>query len=87
MKHIRSYPNRLVCEVLEEVRKCSKTRNFSYLPGLVEEVQTLVNRMESKLQDNKDVRNARDVINEAKQELMDIRAEIKALQELKKVIK
>ena len=48
-------PNRLVCRVLDEMRDCSKTRNFSYLDGLIEEVQVLVNRMESKLMDQKDL--------------------------------
>lgn len=47
-------PNRYVCSVLEEIRECHKTRNYSYLLGLVEEVQTLVNRMEAALGDKRD---------------------------------
>lgn len=41
--------NRLICSVLNELRDCYKTRNFSYMLGLIEEAQTLANRMEAKL--------------------------------------
>jgi hypothetical protein len=47
-------PNRLLCTVLEEMRECIKTLNFSYLLGLIEEAQTLASRMESRLYDMKD---------------------------------
>jgi len=47
-------PNRLLCAVLDEMRDCVKTSNFSYLPGLIEEAQSLANRMESNLYDIKD---------------------------------
>ena len=41
--------NRYLCSVLDEMRECTKTLNFSYLLGLIEEAQTLGNRMEAKL--------------------------------------
>ena len=47
-------PNRLLCAVFDEMRGCVKTVNFSYLLGLIEEAQTLANRMESRLYDMKD---------------------------------
>ena len=47
-------PNRLLCAVLDEMRECVKTLNFSYLSGLIEESQSLANRMESHLYDIKD---------------------------------
>lgn len=47
-------PSRYICDVIEELRKCHKTRNYSYLPGLVEEIQTLANRMEAALQEKAD---------------------------------
>ncbi len=47
-------PNRLLCTVLDEMRDCVKTTNFSYLPGLIEEAQSLGNRMEAHLYDIKD---------------------------------
>ena len=46
--------NRYLCDVLNEMRECTKTLNFSYLLGLIEEVQTLASRMEAKLYDIKD---------------------------------
>jgi len=46
--------NRYLCSVLDEMRECTKTLNFSYLLGLIEEAQTLASRMESKLFDLKD---------------------------------
>ena len=46
--------NRYLCDVLNEMRKCVKTLNFSYLLGLIEEAQTLGSRMEAKLYDIKD---------------------------------
>jgi hypothetical protein len=47
--------NRYLCDVLEEMRTCDKTRNFAPLLGLVEECQTLANRMENSLRDKGDV--------------------------------
>lgn len=47
-------PNRYLCDVLDEMRECYKTRNFSYLKGLIEEAQTLGERMEAALGDKKD---------------------------------
>ncbi len=47
-------PNRLLCDVLREMRDCVKTMNFSYLPGLIEEAQSLGSRMEARLYDIKD---------------------------------
>lgn len=47
-------PNRTVCQVLSEMRECTKTQNYSYLLGLIEEVQTMVNRMEAGLYDKSD---------------------------------
>ena len=47
-------PNRYVCDVLEEMRKLNESRNYGSLLGMVEEVQTLVNRMEAALGEQKD---------------------------------
>lgn len=48
--------NRTLCGVLEEMRKAYETRNFSYLPGLIEEAQRMGNRMEAALSDKHDLR-------------------------------
>lgn len=45
------YLNRNLCEVFEEMRTMHKTRNYSYLLGLIEEAQTMGNRMEAGLDD------------------------------------
>ena len=47
-------PNRLLCTVFDEMRDCVKSLNFSYLSGLIEEAQSLGNRMEAHLYDMKD---------------------------------
>lgn len=47
--------NRFVCSVLKEMRKAVKVGRIDMLDGLIEEVQTLVNRMESKLEDYSDL--------------------------------
>ena len=49
--------NRYICDVLEEIRNCQKTSNYSPLLGLVEETQLLANRMECGLNDKRDVLN------------------------------
>jgi len=43
------YLSRTVCDVLYEMREACKTGNYSYMPGLIEEVQSMANRMEAKL--------------------------------------
>ena len=43
--------NRTICDILSEMRDCTKTGNFSYLPGLIEEVQSAANRMEAAIWD------------------------------------
>ena len=62
-------PNRYVCSVLEEIRECTKTQNYSYLSGLVEEAQSMVNRMEATLWDQKQLATLRDDIAIAKKKL------------------
>ena len=74
-------PNRLVCRVLDEMRECSKTRNFSYLDGLIEEAQVLVNRMESKLMDQKDLDELNESIRESKSDLGRLKQSIKLAEE------
>ena len=46
---IYTHTNRFICTVLEEMRKCDLTKNYSFLSSLIEEAQTLANRMESAL--------------------------------------
>ena len=74
-------PNRLVCNVIEEMRVCSKTRTYSSMDGLTEEVQTLVNRMEAKLFDFKEFEDLNESIREAKADLKRLKQKIKIAEE------
>ena len=53
-------PARYVCSVLDEMRAMYKTRNFAGYLGLVEEMQTLVNRMEAAIEEKKDYQHWHD---------------------------
>ncbi len=68
--------NRFVCDVLTEMRTCMETRNFSILPSLIEEVQTMVNRMEMALADMKDLERLKKEIVYKKEELKKLEKKI-----------
>ena len=61
--------NRYICDVLEEMRTSTKTLNFAMIPSLIEEVQTMANRMEMALADMKDLERLKMSIVEKKEEL------------------
>ena len=69
--------NRFMCTVLDEMRMCVKTLNFAYLLSLIEEVQSMGNRMESKLEDINDW-------NEYGEQLAKLKKEVRALREEKR---
>lgn len=69
-------PNRTVCDALKEIRALNEARNYGCLLGLVEEVQSMVNRMEAALYDQADLRFAH-------KELKRLNAEIEKLKEEK----
>ena len=71
--------NRYLCTVLDEMRECVKTLNFSYLLGLIEEVQTLASRMESKLYDIKDFERLHEEIRDLKKKKKNLEKEVDAL--------
>jgi pyrimidine operon attenuation protein/uracil phosphoribosyltransferase len=73
--------NRMLCDVLHEMRECNKTLNFSYLLGLVEEVQTLANRMEAKLYDIKDFELLHEDIAKLKKQKKKLEEKIEGLEE------
>ena len=54
----RIMTNRYVCTILEEIRELDKTKRYDRLLGMIEEVQTAVNRMESKLHDYSDKKHS-----------------------------
>jgi hypothetical protein len=50
------------------MRDCVKTSNFSYLSGLIEETQSLANRMESRLYEIRDFERLHEDIRKLKAE-------------------
>ena len=70
-------PNRHICSVLEEMRECTKTLNFSYLLGLIEEAQSLGSRMESRLYDQKDHEHLLDDIRDLKKKKKNLKKIVK----------
>jgi len=66
-------PTRYLCDVLDEMRKCFKTRNFSHLCGLIEEAQTLANRMEAALGERKDYQRWHDMAKQEKKAFNELR--------------
>ena len=76
--------NRYVCDVLDEMRTSVKTLNFAMIPSLIEEVQTMANRMEMALGDLKDLKLLKEDIVDKKEELEALQAQIKKLEKKKK---
>ena len=74
-------PNRLLCDVLGEMRDCVKTSNFSYLSGLIEEAQSLANRMESHLYDIKDFNRLHNDVKVLKKKKKKLEEKVEELEE------
>jgi len=83
-------PNRYVCEVIEEMRKQLNVlsihnldRYKSSMAMLIEESQTLVNRMEAGLSDWSDIRRANKELKELKAEIRKLESDRDSLKESK----
>ena len=61
--------NRYLCDVFDEMRKTTDPLNFAILLSLIEEAQTMANRMEMALADMKDLKSLKKSIREKKDEL------------------
>ena len=72
---------RYICDVLYEMRACTKTMNFSYLIGMIEEAQTLANRMESRLYEMKDFEHLHEEIRALKKKKKKLEKEVEVLEE------
>jgi|TARA_B110000879_G_C10876044_1_gene394811 hypothetical protein len=72
--------NRYLCSVLDEMRECTKTLNFSYLLGLIEEAQTLASRMETKLFEIKDFERLHEDIAKLKKQKKKLEEKIEELE-------
>ena len=73
--------NRHVCDVLEEMRTCTKTLNFALIPSLVEEAQTMVNRMEMALADMRDLKYLKEEIVKNKKKYKKLKKKVEKLEE------
>ncbi len=74
-------PNRILCAVLDEMRDCVKTLNFSYLLGLIEEAQSLANRMEAHLYEIKDFNRLHKDIKALEKKKKKLKEEVEELEE------
>ena len=73
--------NRYLCSVLEEMRECTRTLNFSYLLGLIEEAQSLANRMEAHLYEIKDFNRLHKDIKALEKKKKKLKEEVEELEE------
>ena len=69
-------PNRYICTVFDEMRTCIETSNFSYLKGLIEEAQSLANRMESKIYDIHDFERLHEDIKDLEKKKKKLNADV-----------
>jgi len=69
------YPNRTACDCLRELRTCHKVRNYSGVLGLVEELQSMFNRMEAALYDKNDLEAAQKKVKELRKEIKQLSEE------------
>ena len=69
--------HRTICSVLEEMRTCNETKNYSYLLGLIEEAQSMGNKMESKLDLIKDFEELKIKFKELEEKKNDLKKDIK----------
>ena len=72
------YLNRTICTVFEEMRACNETKNYSYLLGLIEEAQSMANKMESKIDLIKDFEDLKDKYKELEERKNDLKKDIKS---------
>lgn len=73
---------RSLCTILDDMRKCTTTLNFSYLSGLIEEAQYRANRMENALDTYG--ANSWNGIKELEEKRIELKEEIKKLIEEKR---
>jgi predicted nucleic acid-binding Zn-ribbon protein len=75
------YLNRTLCDVLEEMRKLNDTRNYGALIGLIEEAQSMGNRMEASLRNVRDIKRMEAQWRELRKEINELEEKAKTLRE------
>ena len=79
-------PNRHICDVLQEMRKAYESRTYVLIPGLIEEAQSMVNRMEAALYDKSDMRYTLKTMKKLKKEKKALQDEIELLEDKKEFL-
>jgi hypothetical protein len=72
--------NRYICDVLKEMRTCYETHNYALLPSLIEECQTLANRMEAAIHDVEDIKTMQEDRSKLKKEIRELEAKAEELE-------
>lgn len=73
---------RYICEVLEDMRKMYKTRNFAGLMGAIEDAQRMAYRMEAALGDKKSIEDYEEQASKLKKEVRALKKEAKGMDKL-----
>ena len=71
------YIHRTLCDVLKDMRTCSKTKNYAPLDSLIEEAQMMGNRMEAGLDEQKDLVTMNKEWSELRKKIKIARVELK----------
>jgi len=71
--------NRTLCDVLEDMRSCSKSQNYGPLPSLIEECQVMGNQMEAGLRNQKDLNSLQLEFAKARKAYKELKKEYKEL--------
>ena len=74
---------RTFCDILANIRSCYETRNFSYLPGLIEEMQYRAERVENALE----IIGGWKGVEHYEKERVKLKKEVKKLEKRKKELK
>lgn len=72
--------NRFLCDVLDDMLKCDKTKNYSMIESLVEEARMLGRRMETALADQKDLKRLSEDTAKARKKFKKLKAECEKLE-------
>ena len=75
------WKNRTLCDVLRDMRRCNRNRNYAPLKSLINEVQIMGNRMEAGLIDIADLSKLAEAQSEARKELRALNKKVKAAKE------
>lgn len=81
MDELGPHSTRFLCDILKDMRSAYDTRNFSYLPGLIEEMQYRAYRMEERLDTINNMETMERNRTRLKKEIAELREERRKLRE------